>query len=92
MAQFLFQTLTLDAVTAQAIVSRIGLGPARWARLTAGAQPIRYRYDGVSPLTNIGHLLAANAQVDLDGADLLRQLRLIATTATSTCYLTTEGP
>lgn len=92
MARFLFQTLTLDATTAQPVVSRIGMDAARWVRVTVGAVSIRYRYEGGTPTSGVGHLVAANGSFDLAGADAVRHLRLIATAPSSTCFVTTEAP
>lgn len=92
MATFRFQTLALDALTAQPVAAQIGMHLARRAVVTVGAVSIRYRYDGGLPGTSTGHLVAANGQFALEGADAVRNLKLIATATTSTCFVTTEAP
>lgn len=45
--------------------------------------PVRYRYDGGTPTSSVGHLLAAGDAFEIEGANNIRNLKLIRTTGSS---------
>lgn len=78
------ESITVDATTAQGLTVPAG---AVSALVTAGANPVRYRLDGVAPTASTGHYVAANGNVEVYAADLT-SARFIATTGTSTLFVT----
>lgn len=49
----------------------------RRARITCNAQAIRYRYDGGDPTASLGHRLAPEETVVLEGYKAISQLKMI---------------
>jgi len=47
------------------------------ARITVAGNPVRYRYDGTAPSAAVGHYLAADAEVVVDGRPNLDRLSFI---------------
>lgn len=91
---FQFKTV---AVAGTAVDMRVSLGftqteldSAYHARITAGAQPIRFRYDGTAPTAAIGHYLAANTETEVFGSDNITNLQFIAVSTSSDVFVTLE--
>ena len=54
------------------------LGRAKVAHITVETAAIRYRYDGVNPLTTEGHPLATDGERTIEGTANIKDLNFIA--------------
>lgn len=66
-------------------------GDGKLARITAGANPIRYRYDGTAPTSTVGHYIAAYGTHEVSGQINCKNLQLIAVGGNSVSTITLEG-
>ena len=91
---FQFKTVAV-ASTAVDMLTSLGftqaeLDSAYHARITAGAQPIRFRYNGVAATAAVGHYLAANSETEVFSSDNITKLSFIAVSTASDVFITLE--
>lgn len=59
-------------------------------RLTVETQPLRYRYDGTSPTTSVGHQLVAGSELILLGQQNIAGFEIIAVSTNGAVFITLE--
>lgn len=80
---YAFETVTVSTsaigVTAALLSPTSGQPPQR-ALITIATNAIRYRYDGVSPTSTVGHYVVAGGSITVEGWQNIRNLKMIQDT------------
>lgn len=95
---YAFKTGTISSsVVAMADIGGVGSGfsqdelnEADQARVSCATESIRYRYDGGDPSATVGHLIAANGEVIIQGANNIARLKFIRTGSDGVVSITLE--
>lgn len=90
-----FETITVSSTPIGGTASKLTINQAGGFRkraqkavLSVESQPIRFRYDGTSPSSTVGHLLAAGDYFTVNGEDNVAALKMIATGTDATVQVT----
>lgn len=70
------------STTAVALASLSGLSAdlverAARVRITSNSGSVHYRYDGGDPTTSVGHVIVTNGEAVIEGANNVRNVRLV---------------
>lgn len=91
-SQVISSSVVAISATGASTFALENLALAQRARITSGAQPTLFRYDGGDPASGIGHYIAANETVIIDGnVNILNLKFLRAGSSDSTVSITLES-
>ena len=78
-ASFYAQTISSTSKSMQDLgFTTAQLGRAKTAHITVESNDIRYRYDGIKPLTGEGHPLVSGGERIIEGTANIKRLNFIA--------------
>lgn len=80
MVAFGFETLTVSTAAIGPTLATISPGPgydAQYGLFTVRDDAVRFRFDGGDPDANTGHYLAESLNLEIHGAENLRNLKFI---------------
>ena len=83
---FAFETITVSnaAIGPSAATAFPGSSPATYGLFSVETDNVRFRVDGASPTASVGHLLLPNQNVEIFGAENLKNLKFIRTNGDAT--------
>lgn len=85
-----FVHIAVDATTAVSLPTMPDGRPASRALLSVETAAARVRYDGGTPTAALGHSVAVGASMQIEGAQSVKQAKVIATSGTSDIMVTLE--